>query len=62
MLTLSEAKKTDRLDKFIKQQEQLKVGPIDEAEFDKTALIVIKTPLQSGQTSRSLHRDGSPEK
>lgn len=62
MLTLSDAKRTGRLDEFIKQQERLKVGPIDRAEFDDTASTVIKTPPQSDQTSGSPHRGGSREK
>ena len=62
MLSLSEAKKSGRLDKFIKQQEELKIGSVDEAKFDEVAAIVIKTPPQSDQTSRSPRRGGSREK
>jgi len=62
MISLSEAVKQDRLEDFIAQEEGRNVASINEAEFDDTASTVIKTPLQDGQTSGSLHRDGSPEK
>ena len=61
-LSLMEAISQDRLDEFIDQQKASGTGPISEAEFDKTASAVIKTPPQSGQTSRSPRRGGSREK
>lgn len=62
MLSLSRAIQEDRLDEFIQQANVTGVGPISEAEFDETASTVIKTPLQSGQISRSLRPCGLPEK
>lgn len=62
MISLLEAVKQDRLEDFIAQEEGRNVGSINEAEFDETASIVIKTPLQDDQTSGLPHRDGSPEK
>ena len=61
-LSLMEAISQDRLDEFIDQQKASGTGPISEAEFDKTASAVIKTPPQPDRTSSSPHPDGSPEK
>jgi len=61
-LSLTEAIKRDRLENFISQAETDGVGPISKAEFDDTASTVIKTPLQSDQTSRLPRHGGSPEK
>lgn len=58
-LTLSDALVQGRLRDFIAQAEAEGVGPITEAEFDDTALTVIKTPLSVDQTSGSPRRDGS---
>ena len=62
MLTLSVALKTGRLDEFIQQEQDRGVAPINTDEFDDTTSTVIKTPPQSGQTSRSPRRGGSREK
>lgn len=59
MLSLSKAQKTGQLQEFITQEEARGVGPIGEAEFNETASAVIKTRQSVGQTSGSLHRDGS---
>ena len=61
-LSLSEALESERLQEFIDQQEARGTGPITAAEFDETAATIIKTPPQSGQTSRSPRRGGSREK
>lgn len=61
-LSLTKALKQDRLQDFIAQEEARDVGPINEADFNEAASLVIKTPQSDYQTSRSLHRDGSREK
>lgn len=62
MLSLAEAIRTDRLQEFITQEEARGVGPISEAEFDKTASAVVRTPQSGDQTSGSPRRDGSSGK
>ncbi len=62
MLSLTKALKKDRINEFIKQEQSRGVGPIRETEFEDTASILIKTPPQSDQTSRSPRRGGSREK
>ena len=62
VLPLSKAIAEKRLNEFIDQQEARGTGPITAAEFDETAATIIKTPPQSGQTSRSPRRGGSREK
>lgn len=42
-LSLSEAIKAGKLDRFIAEQEARGVGPINEAEFQLTASTVIRT-------------------
>lgn len=61
MLSLRKAAESGRLQEFIAQEEARGVGPISEAEFDKTASAVIKTPQSDDRTSGSLRRDGSRE-
>ncbi len=61
-LSLMQALNEDRLEDFIAQAEAYGVSTISEAEFDETASVVLKTPLQDDQTSCSPHRDGSPER
>jgi hypothetical protein len=58
-LTLAEAIKSGRLDRFIAQEEARGVGPIAEADFDELAAKVIRTSQSDGQTLGSLPADGS---
>jgi hypothetical protein len=62
MLSLGDAIKSGRLQEFIAQAEASDLGPVSEAEFDRTASTLIKTPLSDDQTSGSSQTDGSPEK
>lgn len=62
MISLSYAVKQGRLEDFIAQEEKRNVASIDEAAFNDTASIVIKTPLPDDQTSGSPRRDGLPER
>jgi len=62
MLSLRKAVESGQLQEFIAQEEARSVSSIYEAEFEETASIVIKTPLQDDQTSGSPHPDGLPEK
>ena len=65
MLTLSEAKKTGRLQEFIAQKQAAGVGPISEAKFDETASTVIKPPRHQpskAELDEPIHLPGrSPE-
>lgn len=62
VLSLKNALATGRLEAFVAQEEARGVTSIEAAEFENTASIVIKTPLQDDQTSDSPRHDGSPEK
>lgn len=62
VLTLTEAKKTGKIQDFIAQQERLSLGSTDQSKFDTLAEKLIKTPQSTDQTSGSLRRGGSAEK
>lgn len=53
MLTLSEAKKADRLEEFVAEQEASGIGPIDHGAFDNLLSRVITGPPPKDRTSRS---------
>lgn len=57
-LTLTGALKAGRIADFIVEQEA-RVGPIEEADFDALAAKMIRTERSSDQTSLSLNDDGS---
>jgi hypothetical protein len=53
VLTLSEAKKYDRLEEFIAEQEAAGVVPIEIDAFKALAAALIKAPPPKDRTSRS---------
>jgi hypothetical protein len=59
VLTLSEAKKSGRLEEFIAQQEAAAIGPIEIDEFRALAETLIKAPPPKDQTSRSASGENS---
>ena len=61
MLTLSEAKKTGRLNEFITEQETAGIGPIDRAEFDIAIGELIKARQSEDQTSHFADGGNSNE-
>lgn len=58
-LSLSEARRTNRLGEFIAQEEARDVGPVDQAKLDAALSRLIKSPRSEDQTSRSPCGDGS---
>jgi len=62
MITLADALRENRLEEFIRQQEEAGIGPVDERLFLKAARRVIKHEPRSDRTSRSASRDGSTGK
>ncbi len=61
MISLSEARKTNRLPEFIADQEAKGIGPINRAEFDALASTMVKAPQLEGRTSRSASGGNSSE-
>lgn len=59
MLSLSEAKKSDRLEEFIAEQEAAGVGPIEIDKFKALAAALIKAPPPKDRTSRSAYGGSS---
>jgi hypothetical protein len=53
VLSLSEAKKCDRLEEFIADQETAGVGPIEIDEFKALVAALVKAPPPKDRTSRS---------
>jgi hypothetical protein len=62
VLSLSEAKKTDRLEEFIAEQEAAGAGPIQIDAFRELAKSLIKAPPPKDQTSRSASGGNSSGK
>ena len=60
-LSLTKARKLDRLDDFTRQQEAL-YGPINPRQFDLTVKKAVTEPKSQGQTSGSRVRGGSSGK
>ena len=61
-LSLSEAIRTNRLEDFIRQEQQRGIGPANERDL-MAAITAISSPVKSaqlaGRTSRSASRGGS---
>jgi len=62
MLTLTEAKKTGRLEEFIAQEETRGIPAVSKARFDRLIRAAVRSPRAKGRTSRSPSRDGSTGK
>ena len=62
MLTLSEAKKSGRLEEFIIEQETAGIGPIEIDAFKKLSTALIKAPPPEGQTSHFSSDENSTGK
>jgi hypothetical protein len=62
VLSLSEAKKSDRLEEFIAEQEAAGIGPIEIDAFRTLVAALIKAPPPGDQTSRSAYVGNSSGK
>lgn len=62
MLSLAEARKTGRLEEFIRQCEASGLDTVDENDFLLAVETVSKHETQSDRTSRLSSRDGSTGK
>ena len=59
VLTLSEARKTGRLQEFIAQEEARGIGPAEKRDLDRLIATAVKPKQSKGRTSRSASDDGS---
>ena len=62
MISLSEARKSGRVEQFVEQEATRSIGPIDRAEFDGAVDRVIKERQPKDRTSRYSSADGSTGK
>lgn len=61
-LSLSQALRENRLEDFIRQEEERGVAPVKGSDFDRALKLLVRPRQSAGQTSRSPSGGGSTGK